>query len=121
MRSCKRLSRRAIRSRAPSAVPRRARPRGRSSRDLKNKSIGGRMALLIVELDKRIGNAKEWRDVFRQQIPDLPIRIWPDAGEVKDIEYLAFMHPDFDALPAFPNLKAMFSRSAGVESFARHP
>ena len=27
------------------------------------------------------------------------------------------MHPDFDSLPVFPNLKAMFSRSAGVESF----
>jgi glyoxylate/hydroxypyruvate reductase A len=40
---------------------------------------------------------------------------------VKDIEYLAFMHPDFDQLPAFPNLKAMFSRSAGVESFVQHP
>jgi len=38
-----------------------------------------------------------------------------------DIEYLAFMHPDFDALPNFPNLKAMFSRSAGVESFINHP
>ncbi len=31
------------------------------------------------------------------------------------------MHPDFDALPTFPNLKAMFSRSAGVESFVTHP
>jgi glyoxylate/hydroxypyruvate reductase A len=31
------------------------------------------------------------------------------------------MHPDFDQLPAFPNLKAMFSRSAGVESFVQHP
>jgi glyoxylate/hydroxypyruvate reductase A len=31
------------------------------------------------------------------------------------------MHPDFDALPAFPNLKAMFSRSAGVEAFVNHP
>ncbi len=31
------------------------------------------------------------------------------------------MHPDFDQLPAFPNLKAMFSRSAGVESFVEHP
>jgi glyoxylate/hydroxypyruvate reductase len=38
-----------------------------------------------------------------------------------DIEYLAFMHPDFDSLPSFPNLKAMFSRSAGVESFVDHP
>jgi glyoxylate/hydroxypyruvate reductase len=79
------------------------------------------MALLIINLDKAIGNAQAWRDAFKAQLPDLQIRIWPDAGELKDIEYLAFMHPDFDALPAFPNLKAMFSRSAGVEAFARHP
>jgi glyoxylate/hydroxypyruvate reductase A len=31
------------------------------------------------------------------------------------------MHPDFDALPAFPNLKAMFSRAAGVDDIVRHP
>src|ERR1043165_6603381 len=79
------------------------------------------MALLIVELDKRIGNAQAWRDTFREQIPDLPIRIWPDAGEPRDIEYLAFMHPDFNALPVFPNLKAMFSRAAGVDDIVKHP
>src|SRR5438045_304558 len=79
------------------------------------------MALLIVELDKRIGNAQEWRDTFSEQIPELPIHIGPDAGNVGGIEYLAFMHPDFDALPAFPNLKAMFSRAAGVDDIARHP
>jgi len=79
------------------------------------------MALLIINLDKVIGNAQAWRDAFGEQAPDLPIRIWPEAGEVKDIEYLAFMHPDFDQLPAFPNLKAMFSRSAGVEAFVDHP
>ena len=79
------------------------------------------MALLIVNLDKVIGNAQAFRDAFTEQLPDLPIRFWPDAGEVKDIEYLAFMHPDFNLLPAFPNLKAMFSRSAGVESFVQHP
>src|SRR5712672_3087676 len=78
------------------------------------------MALLIVDLDKRIGNAKAWRDNFAEQLPDLEIRIWPDPGRLADIEYLAFMHPDFDALPVFPNLKAMFSRSAGVEAFVNH-
>src|SRR5919197_1026547 len=31
------------------------------------------------------------------------------------------MLPDSDALPVFPNLKAMFSRSAGVEAFIDHP
>ena len=79
------------------------------------------MALLIVDLDKRIGNAKAWRDTFAEKLPDLEIRIWPDPGELPDIEYLAFMHPDFDLLPEFPNLKAMFSRSAGVEAFVNHP
>jgi glyoxylate/hydroxypyruvate reductase A len=79
------------------------------------------MALLIVKLDQIIGSAQAWRDTFKAQIPDLPIRIWPDAGELKDIEYLAFMHPDFDLLPAFPNLKAMFSRAAGVEDIVKHP
>ena len=79
------------------------------------------MALLVIDLDKHIGNAKSWRDTFEEQLPDLEIRIWPDAGDLADIEYLAFMHPDFDALPTFPNLKAMFSRAAGVESFIGHP
>ena len=58
-------------------------------------------------------------DVSR--LPDLPVRIWPDAGEAGDIEYLAFMHPDFNALPDFPNLKAMFSRAAGVDDIVGHP
>jgi glyoxylate/hydroxypyruvate reductase len=79
------------------------------------------MALLIVDLDKYIGNAKAWRDTFGEQLPGLEIRSWPEAGNLADIEYLAFMHPDFDALPVFPNLKAMFSRSAGVETFVNHP
>jgi len=79
------------------------------------------MALLIVNLDRQIGNAKAWRDAFENQLPDLEIRIWPDAGEIADIEYLAFIRPDFDVLPELPNLKAMFSRSAGVEAFIDHP
>jgi glyoxylate/hydroxypyruvate reductase A len=79
------------------------------------------MALLIVNLDKQIGNAQAWRDTFAAQLPDLEIRIWPEAGAVADIEYLAFIRPDFDVLPDLPNLKAMFSRSAGVEAFVDHP
>src|ERR1041385_848906 len=79
------------------------------------------MALLIVELDKRIGNAQAWRDTFSEQIPELPIRIWPEANDLEDIEYLAFMHPDFNTLPAFPNLKAMFSRAAVVDDIVKHP
>ena len=79
------------------------------------------LTLLVIDLDKHIGNAQAWRDTFCEHLPDLEIRIWPKGGNIADIEYLAFMHPDFDALPTFPNLKAMFSRSAGVESFVSIP
>jgi glyoxylate/hydroxypyruvate reductase len=79
------------------------------------------MALLIVNLDRMIGNAQAWRDSFAAQLPDVEIRIWPDNGDPADIDYLAFMRPDFGVLPDFPNLKAMFSRSAGVEAFIDHP
>jgi glyoxylate/hydroxypyruvate reductase A len=79
------------------------------------------MALLIVDLHKLIGNEDMWRGAFKEQLPKLDVRFWPEAGDLKDIEFLAFMRPNFDALPTFPNLKAMFSRSAGVDDFAYHP
>ena len=58
-----------------------------------NWGFGGVMALLIVNLDKQIGNAQAWHDNFAAQLPDLEIRIWPEAGNVADIEYLAFIRP----------------------------
>lgn len=79
------------------------------------------MALLIIELDKRIGNAKAWRDTLSELLPDLEVRFWPEPGDPSRIDYLAFMHPDFNALPEFPNLQAMFSRAAGVDDIVRHP
>jgi glyoxylate/hydroxypyruvate reductase A len=79
------------------------------------------MALLIIELDKHIGDAKSWLGTFNEVLPDLEIRFWPEPGDLTDIEYLAFMHPDFTALPEFLNLKAMFSRAAGVEDIIYHP
>ena len=79
------------------------------------------MALLIVELDKRIGNAKTWASTLGELLPDLEVRFWPEPGDPAEIEYLAFMHPDFNVLPAFPKLKAMFSRAAGVDDLVGHP
>jgi glyoxylate/hydroxypyruvate reductase A len=79
------------------------------------------MALLIYGLHTRIGNAQAWRDTLAEQLPEMEVSIWPDVGNPADIEYLAFMAPDFDVIPPLPNLKAMFSRSAGVEAFVDHP
>jgi glyoxylate/hydroxypyruvate reductase A len=79
------------------------------------------MALLIYGLDTEIGNAQGWRDMLAELLPGLEIRIFPDVGNTSEITYLAFMRPDFDGIPPLPNLKAMFSRSAGVEAFVNHP
>lgn len=80
------------------------------------------MALLIYGLDiGDIGSTQSWRETLAEVMPDLEVRIFPDIGDASDITYLAFMHPDFDEMPPLPNLKAMFSRSAGVETFVDHP
>jgi glyoxylate/hydroxypyruvate reductase len=79
------------------------------------------MSLLIVNLDRMIGNAQQWRDAVAEHLPDIELRIWPDNGDLGEVEYLAFVRPDFDQIPHLPNLKAMFSRSAGVEAFIDHP
>ena len=79
------------------------------------------MALLIVNLDKQIGNPQEWIDTVARQLPGREVRLWPEVGDPADIEYLAFVRPDFGVLPPLPNLKAMFSRSAGVDGFINHP
>src|SRR5215469_12910660 len=79
------------------------------------------MALLIVNLDKMIGTTEQWRDAVAEHLPQVPLRVWPEANDLAEIEYLAFIRPDFDVIPPLPNLKAMFSRSAGVEAFINHP
>jgi glyoxylate/hydroxypyruvate reductase len=80
------------------------------------------MALLIYGLDVGdIGTPQEWRETLAELLPGMEVRIFPDTGDADDIAYLAFMHPDFDAIPPLPRLKAMFSRSAGVETFVGHP
>jgi glyoxylate/hydroxypyruvate reductase A len=80
------------------------------------------MAMLLYGLDNaEIGSAEGWRACVAELLPEIELRIFPEIGRVEEIDYLAFMHPDFDRIPALPRLKAMFSRSAGVESFIGHP
>jgi glyoxylate/hydroxypyruvate reductase A len=79
------------------------------------------MAMLIYGLDRQIGNAQLWRDTVAELLPGRELRIFPEVGNPAEIDYLAFMRPDFDAIPPLPNLRAMFSRSAGVEAFINHP
>ena len=57
------------------------------------------MTLLIINLDKFIGNAQAWRDVFREQLPDLPIRIWPAAIGVGFLATVSYRRPPHATCP----------------------
>ena len=63
------------------------------------------MALLIYGLDNdEVGSAAGWRAAATELLPGMEVRIFPETGNVAEIDYLAFMHPDFDAMPALPKL-----------------
>ncbi len=60
----------------------------------------------------------EWRDALLNEIPDLDMRIWPDRiGDPGDIDLALVWRPPPGELKKFPNLKAIISLGAGIDSF----
>jgi glyoxylate/hydroxypyruvate reductase A len=56
-----------------------------------------------------------WPEALARAMPALELRVWPDAGERADIQYVVVWKPPADSLRALPNLKAIFSLGAGVD------
>ena len=56
-----------------------------------------------------------WSHELKRALPELDLRLWPDAGDLGEIDYvLAWNHPP-GFLQQFPNLRAIFSMGAGVD------
>lgn len=62
-----------------------------------------------------------WREVFSAEMPDLPVRVWPDAGDPAEIEFGFIQSLKPGELKRFPNLKAIFSGGAGVDHLLKDP
>jgi glyoxylate/hydroxypyruvate reductase A len=60
-------------------------------------------------------SARDWKQSLQSLLPELEVRIWPDSGDVGDIEYALIWTPIGDALHSLPNLKVVFSLGAGVD------
>lgn len=59
----------------------------------------------------------EWKAAFETQLPDADVRVWPDAPDPEQVEYIScVLLPDTD-LSTFTNLRAILAMSAGVEQF----
>lgn len=70
------------------------------------------MALLIAPVSR--GDA-DWRRWFAEEMPDLEVRVWPDAGARRDIDILAVGPFPKGEFATFPNLKLVIALVAGVE------
>lgn len=62
----------------------------------------------------------EWADAITKELPDIDLRIFPDMGDVSEIDYALVWNPDAAALCACRNLKAIFSLGAGVDHILKH-
>ena len=59
--------------------------------------------------------AAAWASYFAEHAPDLDFRVWPDAGNLDEVEYLIAWQAPAEFLATLPRLKVLFSSGAGVD------
>ena len=59
--------------------------------------------------------AAAWARYFAQNAPELDFRIWPDAGDLREVEYLIAWQVPPGFLTELPRLKVLFSSGAGID------
>jgi len=56
-----------------------------------------------------------------EHMPELEFRVWPDAGDLAEIDYALVWKPEPGLLASLPNLKAILSLGAGVDHIFADP
>lgn len=64
---------------------------------------------------------RPWAEALTALMPELEVRIWPELGDVDDIEYALIWKAPGDVLARLPNLRAIFSIGAGVDHLIGEP
>ena len=58
---------------------------------------------------------RTWAEIFATEAPDLAFHVWPQTGDLTEVEYLIAWQPPMELLRSLPNLKALFSVGAGID------
>ena len=62
-----------------------------------------------------------WSSALQEAMPEMDVKVYPDEGDVNDIEYaVVWKHPR-GILNQYPNLKAILSLGAGVDHVISDP
>ncbi|SFO98184.1 2-hydroxyacid dehydrogenase [Pseudomonas borbori] len=59
--------------------------------------------------------AAAWASYFAEHAPELDFRVWPDAGNLDEVEYLIAWQAPAEFIAKLPRLKVFFSSGAGVD------
>ena len=78
------------------------------------------MAILLASTDFW-EDMEVWSSSLQEAMPEMDVRVYPDEGNVNDIEYaVVWKHPR-GILKQYPNLKAILSLGAGVDHVISDP
>jgi glyoxylate/hydroxypyruvate reductase len=61
-------------------------------------------------------DTQEWLDALRRELPDVEVRVWPDAGDLMEVTLVVVWKHPAGMLRSLPNLHGIFSIGAGVDS-----
>lgn len=59
--------------------------------------------------------AAAWVKYFAEHAPDLDFHVWPDTGNLEEVEYLIAWQAPAEFIAQLPKLKVFFSSGAGVD------
>jgi glyoxylate/hydroxypyruvate reductase len=76
------------------------------------------MALMFLSPDDP---AEAWRDALLAKVPELDFRIWPDVGDLREIDLALVWRPPQGELARYPNLRAILSLGAGIDGLLAQP
>ncbi|MCC7016281.1 MAG: glyoxylate/hydroxypyruvate reductase A [Rhodospirillales bacterium] len=76
------------------------------------------MALLFISAFE---DPKIWRAEFARVLPGDEFRVWPDAGNRAEVEFLLVWRPPRGSMKGFPNVKAILNMGAGVDYVLADP
>jgi glyoxylate/hydroxypyruvate reductase A len=76
------------------------------------------MALLFISA---VEDPEPYRQEFIRLLPGEDFRVWPEAGDRAEVEFLLVWRPPRGAMKGFSNLKAILSLGAGVDYVLADP
>ena len=76
---------------------------------------------MVLLLNPMSGAPDAWRAALHEVLPDVEVRLWPDAGDASDIEFAFVSKMPLAELKRFPRLRLIGSMLAGVDHLVASP